>query len=88
VEPVYSIEVIISNKPQARDPEGETIVRDLIHKRGYDAVKDVRTGKLLTLKIQAASEDEAQGKAVVMCHDLRLYNPVAHSLSVRVRKQP
>jgi phosphoribosylformylglycinamidine synthase PurS subunit len=86
VEPVYSVEVIISNKPQARDPEGETIVRDLIHKRGFDAVKDVRTGKLLTLKIQAVSEDEAQHKATVMCNDLRLYNPVAHSLTVRVRK--
>jgi phosphoribosylformylglycinamidine synthase PurS subunit len=86
VEPVYSVEVIISNKPQARDPEAETIVRDLIHKRGFDAVKEVRTGKLLALKIQAASEDEAQHKAAVMCNDLRLYNPVAHSLTVRVRK--
>jgi phosphoribosylformylglycinamidine synthase PurS subunit len=86
VEPVYSIEVIISNKPQARDPEGETIIRDLIHKRGFDSVKDVRTGKVLALKIQADSEDEAQHKATVMCNELRLYNPVAHSLTVRVRK--
>jgi phosphoribosylformylglycinamidine synthase PurS subunit len=85
VEPIFSVEVVISNKPQARDPEGETIIRDLVHKRGFDAVKEVRTGKLLALKIQAASEDDARDKAAKMCNDLRLYNPVAHSLLVRAR---
>lgn len=85
MDPVFSVEVVISNKPQARDPEGETIVRDLIHKSGFDSVKEVRTGKLLTIKIEAANEEEARSKALLMCNDLRLYNPVAHSLNVRVR---
>jgi len=81
----FSVEVIISNKPQARDPEGETIVRDLIHKNGFKSVKEIRTGKVLTIKVEAANERDAQDKVLLMCNDLRLYNPVAHSLSVRVR---
>jgi len=82
---VFSVEIVISNKPQARDPEGETIMRDLIHKSGFSAVKEVRTGKLLAVKVEAASEKEARDDVVSMCNDLRIYNPVAHSLSVRVR---
>ncbi len=81
----FSVEVIISNKPQARDPEGETIVRDLIHKNGFESVKEIRTGKVLTIKVEAANERDAQDKVLLMCNDLRLYNPVAHSLNVRVR---
>lgn len=82
---LYSVEIVISNKPQARDPEGETIMRDLIHKGGVAAVKEVRTGKLLAVKVEAASEEEAHIKVVSMCNDLRIYNPVAHSLNVRIR---
>lgn len=82
---VFSVEIVISNKPQARDPEGETIMRDLIHKGGVASIKEVRTGKLLAIKVEAANEEDARNKVVTMCNDLRIYNPVAHSLNVRVR---
>ena len=85
VSSIFQVEIVISNKPQARDPEGETIIRDLIHKRGFDSVKEVRTGKTLAVKIEATDEEEARKKALSMCNDLRLYNPVAHSVVVRVR---
>jgi phosphoribosylformylglycinamidine synthase PurS subunit len=87
VNPVFSVEIVISNKPQARDPEGETIMRDLIHRGGLTSVKEVRTGKLLAVKVEALNEMEARDKVVSMCNDLRIYNPVAHSLNVRVRPQ-
>ncbi len=80
----FSVEIIISNKPQARDPEGETITRDLIHKKGFDSVKEIRTGKLLIAKVEATTEEEAKNKALLVCNDLRLYNPVAHSLKIKV----
>ena len=83
----FSIEVIISNKPQARDPEGETIIRDLIHKNGFESVKNVRSGKFLSIEIEARDEADAQDKVVAMCNDLRIFNPVAHSLKVRARSQ-
>jgi phosphoribosylformylglycinamidine synthase len=85
VSEIYSVEIVISNKPQARDPEGETIMRDLIHRGGVASVKEVRTGKLLAVKVEAANEEEAKSRVVSMCNDLRIYNPVAHSLNVRVR---
>jgi phosphoribosylformylglycinamidine synthase PurS subunit len=85
VDPVFSVEIVISNKPQARDPEGETITRDLVHKGGFQCVKEVRTGKLLVAKVEASDEEEARKKALLMCNDLRLYNPVAHMVNVRVR---
>ena len=85
MNPTFSIEIVITNKPQARDPEGETIMRDLIHRNGLSSVKEVRTGKLLTINLEASNEDEARKNAISMCNDLRLYNPVAHSINVRVR---
>jgi len=84
VPPTFSVEIVISNKPQARDPEGETIERDLFHKRGFQSVKEVRTGKLLTVRLEAESEAEAKEKVLLMCNDLRLYNPVAHAVNLRV----
>jgi phosphoribosylformylglycinamidine synthase len=81
----FSVEILISNKPQARDPEGETIIRDLIHKTGFESVKEVRTGKLLTIRVDAANQEDAKDKVLSMCNELRLYNPVAHSVSVRIR---
>jgi len=86
VTPLFSVEVVIANKPQARDPEGETIMRDLIHKSGLASVKEVRTGKLLAIKVEAEDEEEARTKVVSMCNELRIYNPVAHSLNVRIGK--
>ena len=87
VNKLFSVEVVVSNKPRARDPEGETIIRDLIHMSGYESVKEVRTGKLLTIMVEAQNEQDAREKIVAMCNDLRIYNPVAHSLNVRVRPE-
>ena len=85
VKKVYLVEVVIGNKPQAKDPEGETIMRDLMHKSGYDSVKEVRTGKLLRVQIEASSEEEARQKVFAMCNDLRIFNPVAHSCKIEIR---
>jgi phosphoribosylformylglycinamidine synthase PurS subunit len=84
MNPIFSVEIVISNKPQARDPEGETIMRDLFHMSELNIVKEVRTGKLLAVKVEAANQEEARDRVISMCNDLRIYNPVAHSLSVRV----
>ena len=81
----FPVEIIISNKPQARDPEGETIARDLMHKAGFECVRNVRTGKLLLAEVEASDEKCAKEKVLAMCNDLRLYNPVAHTVTVRVR---
>jgi phosphoribosylformylglycinamidine synthase len=81
----YLVEVIIENKPAARDPEGETICRDLINKGGYEMVTSVRTGKYLRLKVKAKSEKQAKDIVYKICNDLRIYNPVVHTCAISVK---
>ncbi len=79
----YVIEVIVENKPLARDPEGETIHRNLIMKGGYNQVTNVRAGKLLRMSVEASSPDQARDLVKKLCDDLRIYNPAAHTCQVR-----
>ncbi|MEM3561631.1 MAG: phosphoribosylformylglycinamidine synthase subunit PurS [Candidatus Freyarchaeota archaeon] len=81
----YTLEVIIENKPAARDPEGETILRDLINQNGFEMVKSVRSGKYLRINLEAESKEEAKNIVYRMCNDLRIYNPVIHVVSINVK---
>ena len=80
----YTVEVIVENKTLARDPEGETIHRNLILKGGYNQVTNVRAGKLLRMNVEAASPEDARQLVRKLCDDLRIYNPAAHVCQVRV----
>ena len=82
---LFTVEIVIENKPAARDPEGETIWRDLVSKGGYDLVKSIRSAKLLRAKVEAKSEGEAKDIIFKMCNDLRIFNPVAHTCSITVK---
>lgn len=78
---------MISNKPQARDPEGETILRDLL-KADFRAVKSIRVGKLLRVKVEASGPAEAEETVRRMCDELRIYNPAAHTCEVSLGRPP
>jgi phosphoribosylformylglycinamidine synthase subunit PurS len=80
----YLVEVIVENKPLARDPEGETIHQNLILKGGYNQITSVRAGKLLRMKVEANSPDEARAVVRKLSDDLRIYNPAAHTIQVRI----
>lgn len=80
----YVVEVIVEYKPTASDPAGETIERDLMHKNGYEMVSNVRTGNYMRMKIRAKSPDDARAIAERLCNELRIFNPVAHKLTIRV----
>ncbi|WXG42611.1 MAG: phosphoribosylformylglycinamidine synthase subunit PurS [Promethearchaeati archaeon SRVP18_Atabeyarchaeia-1] len=82
---LFTVEIVIENKPAARDPEGETIWRDLVNKGGYGEVKSIRAAKLLRAKVEARSEDDAKSIIFRMCNDLRIFNPVAHTCSIHVK---
>jgi len=79
---LYRIGVVITYRRELRDPEGETIRRDIIQRAGYDRVKEVRAGKYLDLLVEAETADEAVKYVKEMCTKLRIYNPVVHSLEV------
>ncbi|HYY91137.1 MAG TPA: phosphoribosylformylglycinamidine synthase subunit PurS [Candidatus Dormibacteraeota bacterium] len=79
----YLIEVVVENKPLARDPEGEAIHQNLILKGGYNQVTKVRAGKLLRMRVEADSPEQARDLVKKLCDDLRIYNPAAHTCQIR-----
>ncbi|NWG09618.1 MAG: phosphoribosylformylglycinamidine synthase subunit PurS [Nitrososphaerales archaeon] len=80
----HLVKVVIENKASARDPEGETILKDLLIKGGYEQVKSVRTAKLLKMWVEADSDKDAKEIVSKLCDELRVYNPVAHTCSISV----
>lgn len=72
----YKVSVVIENKPIIPDPEGETILKDLLLKNGANFVKKVRTAKLLNFEVEAVNKKKADEIILKMCNDLRLFNPV------------
>lgn len=82
----FNAEVIIEGKKNARDPEGETIMRDLMIKHGFDMVSSVRSGKILKITLEAKNEKEAEDICWKMVNELRIYNPVAHVCSIKIVK--
>jgi phosphoribosylformylglycinamidine synthase subunit PurS len=74
--------VVISNKEGARDPEGETILRDLVHKSGFAEVKSIRAAKYLSVEVEAGDSQSAERLVRKMCDELRIFNPAAHALTV------
>jgi len=78
----YIVEVVLENKPAARDPVGSTIQKDLIAKQGYDMVLNVRTGQYLRIYVKAENEQLAEKFVEKMCNDLRIFNPVTQNLTV------
>jgi phosphoribosylformylglycinamidine synthase len=79
--PIFVVEVVISNKVAAKDPEGDVIHRDLV-KSHFPQVKSVRVGKSLRFRIEAASPLDAQSLVRRMCDELRIYNPAAHDCQI------
>jgi phosphoribosylformylglycinamidine synthase len=79
---VFTVKVVVSNKESARDPEGETIFRDLVSKSNYGQVKSIRSGKFLRFEVLADDPRSARTLVEKMCDDLRIYNPAVHSITV------
>lgn len=81
----YDVEVIITNKKVARDPEGETIHKHLVARQGYDNIIRIRSGKYLVFTVKASSGEEALSIVRELCKRLRIYNPVVHDAELRLR---
>jgi len=80
----YSVHVIIENKPTISDPEGETILKDLVLKGSYSSVKKIRSAKMLKFTINEKTKSLAEQKIRKLCDDLRIYNPMVSKITVEV----
>ena len=71
---MFLARVFVSLKPTINDPQGRTIQGGL-HQLGFESVQSVRAGKYLEIRLDGASESEAEGKVAEMCDKL-LANPI------------
>jgi len=81
---LYTVHVIIENKPGISDPEGETILNDLVLKGRYSSVKKIRSAKMLKFKISEKNKVLAEKKIQKLCDDLRIYNPLVSKITIEV----
>lgn len=78
----YQVEVRVVPRQGILDPQGKA-VSGALSALGFGGVSDVHVGRLVTLKISAASADAAEEAAKDMCRQL-LANPVIEDFRVRV----
>ena len=70
----YHIQIKVMPLKELLDPQGKAVLGGL-QNLGLSPVRDVRIGKHVTLQVEAASQEEAQGLAEQACKKL-LANPV------------
>ena len=81
---LFSVHVTIENKPGISDPEGETILNDLVLKGTHKSISKIKTGKLLKFTIKEKDKKTAKSKVQEICDELRIYNPMVSSVTIDV----
>ena len=80
----YRVHVTIENKPGISDPEGKTILNDLVLKGTHQNVTRINTAKMLKFSISEHDKDAAQTKVQEICDELRIYNPMVSVVTIDV----
>lgn len=86
VLPVFVVSVIIENKPGIADPEGATILSDLVLRGSHSEVSEIRSAKLLRFTIDAVDRNAAESAIRGLCEVLRIYNPVVSKITLETRE--
>ena len=82
----FEVHVTIENKPGISDPEGQTILNDLVLKGTHKTVSKIKTAKMLKFTIQEKDKKTAQSKIQEICDELRIYNPMVSKVSFNILK--
>ena len=80
----FRVEIRVVPRAGLLDPEGQAI-RHALRSLDYEGIQQVRVGKILYLDLEAASDDEARGRAEAMCRQL-LANPVTEDFEIAVQE--
>jgi phosphoribosylformylglycinamidine synthase subunit PurS len=78
----FRVHVRVIPRPGLLDPQGQA-VEHALGALGFAGVSDVRIGKAIELRLDAASADEAERTARTMCERL-LANPVTEDFVIAV----
>jgi len=81
---IFDVHVIIENKPGISDPEGETILNDLVLKGNHSAVSKIKTAKMLKFTIKEKDKKSAKTTVQKICDELRIYNPMVSKVTIDV----
>lgn len=81
---MFNVHVTIENKPGISDPEGETILNDLVLKGGDSSISKIKTAKMLKFTIKEKDKKSAQTKVQKICDELRIYNPMVSKVTIDV----
>ena len=82
----FEVSVVIENKPGISDPEGDTILNDLVLKGKNRTIKKIRSGTILKFSISEKNEKIAKDKVVKICDEMRIYNPLVSKVTATVVK--
>ena len=82
---VYNVLVTIENKPGISDPEGDTILNDLVLKGTHSTVSKIKTAKMLRFTIKEKDKRSAKKKVQEICDELRIYNPMVSLVTLEVQ---
>ena len=80
----YIVHVTIENKPGISDPEGKTILNDLVLKGTHQNISQINTAKMLKFSISEKDKETAQSKVREICDELRIYNPMVSVVTIDV----
>ena len=83
--PMYVVHVIIENKPNISDPEGDTILNDLVLKGNNSSVKKIRAGKILKFTVEASDKKKAEKIVEKICQELRIFNPLVSKVVIEAK---
>ena len=84
--PNFQVSVVIENKPGISDPEGDTILNDLVLKGKNNDITKIRAGTILKFSITEKTEESAKDKVITICNDLRIYNPLVSKVTATVEQ--
>ncbi len=80
----FNVHVTIENKPGISDPEGDTILNDLVLKGTHKTVSKIKTANMLKFTIEEKNKKAAQSKVQEICDELRIYNPIVSKVTIDV----
>ena len=81
----YIVHVIIENKPNISDPEGDTILNDLVLKSKNSSIKKIRAGKILKFTVEAGEKKKAEKIVESICQELRIFNPLVSNAVIEAK---
>ena len=80
----FTVHVTIENKSGISDPEGETILNDLVLKGTCKTISKITTAKMLKFTIKEKDRKTAELKIHDICDELRIYNPMVSKITINV----